>query len=238
MSGLLTERLIQRQINHWNRLREFLPARDASRPVARGPVITVSRQAGAGGRTLAENLAERLGLALHDRSLVEQVVRREKLAPAMVARLDEQALSEADLWVQGVLRQRIFMREQYRQALTEVVEEVARGGHVVFLGRGANMVLGMRADLRIRLVAGPGRRADRLGRRLGLTAADACALRDDTDARRDEFVRRLFGCDPADPTAFDLVLNTDRLDADAVVENVMLGLLAVVAGERTRVETA
>jgi cytidylate kinase len=232
MTGTLTEKLIQRQINHWNRLRAFLPERGASPDRERGPVITISRQAGAGGRTLAEALADRLGLQLQDKSLVEEVVRHERLDPNMVARLDEQDLSEADLWVHGVLRQRIFMKEQYRQALAAVVDELAEKGGVVFLGRGVHHVLGRRADLRVRLVAGPHVRADRLAAKFGLDPIEARARRDETDARRDEFVRSLFGADPGDATAYDLVLNTDRLTADCVAENTLLALLSLKTGGR------
>ena len=50
MSLLLTERLIQRQINHWNRMRAYLRQEDKPSPATHEPVITVSRLAGSGGR--------------------------------------------------------------------------------------------------------------------------------------------------------------------------------------------
>ncbi len=130
MSLRLTDKLIQRQINHWNGLRRYLrEADDAPAGAAPpGPVITVSRQAGSGGRELAHALCDRLGLQLHDRSLVEDVVRRRKLPADLVARLDEQDLRQSDLWVRGVLEQRLFLVEQYRQALTEIVDEIAAVG--------------------------------------------------------------------------------------------------------------
>ena len=91
MSIPITEKLIQRQINHWNGLRKFLqptPSDDTPPPP---PAITVSRLAVSGGRTLAKELCERLGLKLHDRSLVESVMRQENLPPALAAELDGEA---------------------------------------------------------------------------------------------------------------------------------------------------
>ena len=90
MSLPITEKLIQRQINHWNGLRKFLRPDQTPASPRRPVVITVSRLSGSGGRLLAEGLCRRLDLPLHDRSLVEQVMRQENLPPALVTELDEQ----------------------------------------------------------------------------------------------------------------------------------------------------
>ena len=71
----ITEKLIQRQINHWSRLRELLHDEPVAAEVERGPIITISRLAGAGGRTLAMGLRDRLGLQLQDRSVVDHIAR-------------------------------------------------------------------------------------------------------------------------------------------------------------------
>lgn len=225
MSLLLTEKLIQRQINHWNRLREILhDDRDAADPPP-GPVITVSRLTGAGGRSLALALCERLGLRLHDQSLIETVARNSRLDPELVRRLDEHDISQTDLWVRGVLEQRIVMKEQYRRALTETVEELAAAGDAVFLGRGANHILGQRATLRVRLVAGHNQRLARMQDRLDLSRAEARALLAETDRQRHEFVHKVFNEDAHLPDHYDLVLNTDRLYPAAVLEIVLLAVL-------------
>ncbi len=237
MSLRLTDKLIQRQINHWNGLRRYLrEADDAPAGAAPpGPVITVSRQAGSGGRELAHALCDRLGLQLHDRSLVEDVVRRRKLPADLVARLDEQDLRQSDLWVRGVLEQRLFLVEQYRQALTEIVDEIAAVGGAVFLGRGAHLVLGRRATLRVRLVGSPNERCGRLRDAHGWSRPEARALMAETDRRRTEFINKLFGPDAETPTAYDLVLNTDRLAVNSAVEIVLLALLE--SQDRVRSQT-
>lgn len=223
----LTEKLIQRQINHWSRLRELLPERTAGAAGEPGPVITISRLAGSGGRTLAAGLRNRLGLQVQDHSVVERIARTRRLDPELVGMLDEQDIRQTDLWVRGVLENRLFLKEQYRQALTETIEELARGGGVVFLGRGAGHVLGHRATLRLRLVASSATRQARLQEQLQVSRAEARAMLDETDRRREAYIRKLFGSDPYDPTRYDLMLNTDRLSPADVLETVLVALLGV-----------
>ena len=104
----ITEKLIQRQINHWNRFREFLKDEEDGGPVKNGPVVTISRLAGSGGRTLATSLADRLNISLHDQSLVDRIARDRNLEKSVVSQLDENTINQAELWIKGVLNRRIF----------------------------------------------------------------------------------------------------------------------------------
>lgn len=221
----LTEKLIQRQINHWNHLRELLREQPAAAGAGPGPVITISRLAGSGGRTLAAGLAERLGCEVHDHSIVERIARTRRLSPELVALLDEQDIRQSDLWVRGVLENRLFLKEQYREALSETVLGMAAAGNAVIIGRGAGHILGHRATLRVRLVAGSATRVARLQVCTGLGRAEARTLLDETDRRREAYVRKLLGVDPHDAAGYDLVVNTDRLAPIEVVEIVLVALV-------------
>ena len=226
MSLPLTEKLIQRQINRWNSLREFL--NDGSDPQPdppRGPVITVSRLVGSGGRLLAENLATRLDLELQDQSLMEKIAQDKNLSQSLLAQLDETGINQADLWVRGVLNQRIFLRDQFHGALAQTVSRLAALGGAVFLGRGANLILRESATLRVRLVASPRIRLDRIRERLEISRAEARAILVETERKREEFIRKVFKEDPGRPENFDLTINTDRLESEAVLEMVLVALL-------------
>ncbi len=218
MTMPLTEKLILRQINHWNRMREFLARPGAEPLLPRRPVITVSRQAGSGGRALAESLAEALELQLHGKSLVERIARDADLETDLIARLDEQTVSQATLWVEGVLKRKIFLRTNYHVALVKVITHLAAQGGAVFLGRGAELILGDKADLRVRVVGSAQTRLANLMQWTGLSRPEARALLHETDHRRDEFIRNLFKVEPGDPVHYDLVLNADRLTPQRMTE--------------------
>lgn len=234
MSLIITEKLIQRQINHWNRFREFLRDEDENEPVRAGPVITVSRSAGSGGRTLATALTERLDISLHDQSLVGRIARDRNLEKSVVSQLDESAISQAELWVKGVLNKRIFMKDEYHTALVKIVTNLAAAGDVLFLGRGAHLILRDKATLRIRVVAPWATRLARIMERTGLSRAEARALLEETDRNREEFIRKVFKVDPNAPDNFDLVINSDRMKPECMLEMVTLALIGARTGGRAR----
>ncbi len=225
MSLPITEKLILRQINHWNRYRNFLVEEEDSTSSPPGPVITVSRLAGSGGRTLATLLAKRLELEFHDQSLVEKIAREQNLPDHVVDQLDEKSVSSANLWVQGVLKQRFFMKSEYKAALTSVITNLAKDGNALFLGRGANLILGSTATLRIRVVASLPFRLERLRQKTGVGKAETRAFLDESDNQRQEFVRKIFHTDPGNPENFDLVFNADNISMEGMIELTMLALL-------------
>ncbi len=230
----ITEKLIQRQINHWNRFREFLQDEQDVQPPSPGPVLTVSRMAGAGGRTLAVGLADRLNLTLQDHSLVGEIASDRNLEKSVVAQLDENAISQAELWIKGVLNRRIFMKDEYHTSLVNIVTNLAAAGDVVFLGRGAHLILGDKATLRIRVVASRATRLTRIMKRTGLTRPEARALLDETDRKREDFIRKVFKAEPDHPGNFDLVLNSDRMKPECILETVTLALLGARTGGRAK----
>jgi cytidylate kinase len=234
MSLMITEKLIQRQINHWNRFREFLRDEDQSEPARMGPVITISRTAGSGGRTLATSLSERLDIALHDQSLVDRIARDRNLERSVVSQLDESAVSQAELWVKGVLNKRIFMKDEYHTALVKIVTNLAAAGDVLFLGRGAHLILRDKATLRLRVVASWATRLARIMERTGLSRAEARALLEETDRNREEFIRKVFKVDSNAPENYDLVINSDHMKPECMLEMVTLALIGRRTGGRAR----
>lgn len=225
MSYPILEKLISRQINHWNNLRQYLENSETPEPPRPGPVITVSRLAGSGGRWLAGELALRLGIEVQDQSMVQRIVQDRRLEDSLVGELDENSISQTRLWMRGILNQRIFMKEQYHQDLVRIVGRLAARGGVVFLGRGANLILGEKADLRIRVVAPLKMRVDNLRERLEISHAEARLLIEETDRRREDFVKQVFRTEPGLPENYDLVLNADRLGPEAMVDLAMEALL-------------
>lgn len=234
MSPNITEMLIQRQINHWNRFREFLRDEEDPAPVQPGPVITVSRQAGSGGRTLATALADRFNLTLQGHSIVERIARDRNLETSVVDQLDEHAINQTELWIKGIFNKRIFMKDEYHKALVTVITRLATGGGVIFLGRGAHLILGEKATLRVRVVADKATRLSRIMDRTGLSRPEARALLTETDRNREEFIHKVFKVDAMDPTSYDLVLNADRIKPECMLEIVSLALLGAHTGGRAR----
>lgn len=226
MTTKIHEQLIQRQIHQWNRFKELLrlsPEPDKVRP---RPVITISRELGGGARVLAAALAQRLDLEVHGISLIDHIARDKNLERRVVEQFDETVRSQMDLWVQGVLNQRIFLRDQYHVSLVKTVRALAAMGGVVFIGRGSHVILADTASLRVCVVASPETRARNVMRYENLDEKTARERIAQSDAARADFLRKLFHVEPNDPHQFDLMLNADTIPPERMVEVVMAALEA------------
>src|SRR5262245_49348262 len=103
-------------------------------------LITLSREYGAGGREVAERLAERLGWALLDRELVREAAATEHIPESELFSLDEQPIHARD-------RFRFHpLHERYIRGLTKVVDQAVARGNAILVGRGTNQLVGNRED--------------------------------------------------------------------------------------------
>jgi cytidylate kinase len=90
---------------------------------------------------------------------------------------------------------------------------------VVLVGRAAPAVLGRQQDaLHVRLVAPKPFRAENAARRLGITAAQACAMLDETDRMRARYHREYYHRDWNDPLLYHMVLNTGLIGFTGATE--------------------
>jgi cytidylate kinase len=190
-------------------------------------VVTVGREYGSGGAAVASALAERLGFRLLDRALIQRIAEASSIDPDLASRLDE----HVDGWAARVARALRFgpfemvspvegdaiLDAQQMQALTAaVVEEAARTGECVIVGRGAQCLLRGRSDAFHAFVYAPrAERVRRLRLRLG-PGADVDALIDDVDRERAAYVRLHFGCNWLDTHLYHLMVNAALGEGAAV----------------------
>ncbi|HWF66381.1 MAG TPA: cytidylate kinase-like family protein [Acidobacteriaceae bacterium] len=115
-------------------------------------VITVEREYGSQGAEFARRMAAHLGWELVDQSLVEEVAKRANVPAASVQRCDEQL----DPWYNkmgrafwhgsneratSLLEREVFDAPRMTGIMQKVMEEKARAGKCVIVGRGAACAL-------------------------------------------------------------------------------------------------
>jgi CMP/dCMP kinase len=193
-------------------------------------IVTVSREAGAGGAHLAAALGKRLGWPVVDRALLEEAARRLRAPLSDVEGVEEHA--------DGLLQRlgKAFARggpefvfpsdlpdpEIVAQVEQAVVRKVAESPPVIVVGRGAQCVLHRRPDtLHVRLVAPLEIRAERLAEALGLTREQARERARHIDHERDRYLRHHFHCERDNPHLYDVQINTGGIPLDEAVEMVL-----------------
>jgi cytidylate kinase len=100
--------------------------------------------------------------------------------------------------------------------LTErIIAEAAAHGRIVLVGRGAQAVLAQRPDaLHVYMIASKPWRVRLAIERLGVDAAGADKLVDETDRQRDQYVKTYYRRHRYDVGNYDLIVNTERLGID------------------------
>jgi cytidylate kinase len=195
-------------------------------------VLTVSRQFGAGGKTLADRVAQRLGYTVASEAIIEQLAESARISPEGITDLDaEQGWSSppasgilaAGRFVERLLHpQRQFMDGQvYVQLLQEIVPKIAEKGDTVIVGRGAQFILHDFPDTyHLLLVAGePDRIRFMIDHYNLLLPKSRRIVR--RQARRRQRLMQLFDQDAFDrPGNYDLVLNMSKLTLECAVDMV------------------
>lgn len=199
------------------------------------PVITISRQFASAGQVVWRQLADRFGAELLDREIVAAVAERagipeteaegyderlpglwQRIATALAAGSPDPAIPPlpADMLPATAVHERLA------RITRVVIEEAAARGNCVILGRGAAFIIGRRPDaIHVQLHAPLDARVRFLMTRVEEipkdTRPDEPSLRElckTMDARRSEYVRRLFGADWLDAAHYDLSIDTSRVD--------------------------
>jgi cytidylate kinase len=196
-------------------------------PEKPGPVITISRQLGSGGRLVAGRLAERLGWSLWDKDLVDAIAENADVSHRIVEAFDEKTLSEIDVLTRTLIGEPGIGKFYYGHHLARVILAVARHGNAVILGRGANFLL--TGALNVRVVASEELRISNLMEYGEMSREEALDRINESDRERAEFVRRLYHKDIEDPLAYDLVVTLDQFGIESVVEIILTALQSVTA---------
>ena len=115
-------------------------------------VITISRQFGAGGKTLGENIAQRLGYAFADEDIIQKIAELAKVSPGWVESVEKEAGGRLSRMISRMVSkpliekilkdERGYIDEQiYLDYLVVLISQMADEGDVIIMGRGSQYIL-------------------------------------------------------------------------------------------------
>lgn len=181
-------------------------------------IIVVSHQMGAGGPEIGMALGQRLGYRYVDQELLLDAARRYGLAEDKLSHLDE---SKPTLFERFDTETRLHLT-----VLQTTLLEFAELDNAVFMRGGGQWLLrGVPHVVRLRVIAPFEQRVKHWIKRIAEMTGEAPGQRAATEfVRRDDSekagrMRYLYeGVDIADPTLYELTINTEKLKYEAVVE--------------------
>jgi hypothetical protein len=213
------DRLISEQVLTWSK-REAL-AKKRNRAPEIWPVITISREYGAKGRSLADDLGKRTGFKIWDKSLLSAIADEAGADELFLASIDERRRKLIDDALHGSLMGAKHSNTHYYRSLLSVVQTIGVHGKSVIVGRGANYIINSPDPLRIRIVCPVDLRVKFVAKSENITEKEAEKLIKSKDADRVDFIRHFFKKDPNDPHDYDLVLNSGVFSLEAMTDLVL-----------------
>ena len=206
------ERFLEVQVQEWGRRGE---KGKGNRP---GPVITISREPGSNGDSIAQALAKKFGLDVYDWKIVEEIAKDAHVSEQAVATLDEIVASELDDWLTGIGPGPGFSSSQYMQGLRRVRFTVATHGNAIIIGRGANFLLPPeKRTLGLRLVAPLDVRVKNIMQGLLLSQKGAMKHITDREQERRTWVKKYCRADINDAADYHAVINTALVAPETIV---------------------
>jgi cytidylate kinase len=198
-------------------------------------VVTISSAYGAGGAAVGRMLATRLALPFADRLIEAQGGNAPSGEGVTEAELDEEPRSAlkrslallSPTWnLPTAPEEPADVPERMRHEVEASIKALVKQGGAVILGRGAAAAIGRdkRWAFHARLDGPVDRRARRGAAWEGIDLDAARERLRETDAARARYAQRLYGCDPADPGLYHLVVDATAITVEACVQ-----LLADVA---------
>ena len=199
-------------------------------------VVTIEREYGSGGGTIAAQLASHLGWKLWDHLLTEEVARLAQVAPSAVKRCDEKMDSTlhrlAKTFWRGSyersspLGSQIFDTDRMMSMMQGIMGRIAQEGNAVIVGRGAPFFLREYPDVFHVFLYAP--RAEKIRRTLadGHCLEEAEDLVDSVDRERIAYIKHYFNADWPTRSLYHAMLNT-AVGNDAIIETVLHTMHAV-----------
>jgi cytidylate kinase len=182
-------------------------------------IVTVEREYGSGGGEIAQLLAKQLGWKLWDQLLTEEIARllncpkaivevREERTDPLYYRLFKSFLRGSYEGSLNAHKLNVVDSESILKITERVVQQAAKTGNSVIVGRGSQHFLRNRRDtLRVFLYAP---REDKVRRLLahGKSEKEAQQLADTVDRDRVDFIQKYFRVEWPDRAVYHAMINT------------------------------
>lgn len=189
-------------------------------------VITISRQYGAGGKTLGKMIAAQLGYEFADSEIVAKVAEMANVSTHWVHTVENEAGGKLSRFVSRMVSRplvdKILKGERgyidetiYLDYLVLIIAQIADEGDVVILGRGSQYILDDHPEaFHILMIDAFENRVQFMQKNYDLSESRATRLIRGEDKRRKTLYQKLGKTDYDDPFLYHLVLNMSKLSLE------------------------
>jgi cytidylate kinase len=193
-------------------------------------VITISRQFGAGGKTVGKMIADRLGYTFADDDIIQMVAEAANVSPHWVESIEKEAGGKLSRVVSSMVSKRLVDRilkdergyldeRLYLDYLVVIIAQIAEEGNVVILGRGSQYILNDHPDaIHVLLINDLKNRIKFMMEHYDFSESRAAHVVNREDKRRLNLYRKIGKTDYDDPALYHVVVNMAKTDVQTAVK--------------------
>lgn len=186
------------------------------------PTITIARTYGAGGRTIARGISEKLGIPFYDKDFIKKTAEDSGYSVEDIEREGE-TLSRGSKFMNDFLNNAVSYKSSYDgifEAERETILRLAREQDCIIVGRASNIILRSAGipNFSIYLNASI---ADRIVRARELGESDEQDIERyirKIDKRRATYYKNYTGTEMNDARNYDICLDTSTIDKDRCID--------------------
>ena len=199
-------------------------------------VLTISHQYGSGGSRIARALGQRLGWSVWEKEIVRKIASQYKVSEEYVEAKDERVDSfiERMVGLFGLggfesayeVPPPLWLNDAQLMRMTKgIIEDVAKEGRAIFVGRAGNHVLAnFPHALHVFLRASLATRIERVMEVEGLKHADAEQRIAGMDKLRADYVHTFYHADWRDSATYNLIIDTGLWGEQKATEMILWAL--------------
>jgi cytidylate kinase len=196
-------------------------------------VITISRQFGAGGKTIGQKVSEALGYTFIDEDIIQIIAEKAKVSPGWVESVEKEAGGRLSRIVTKMVSRPLIDRvlkdekgyidEQiYIDYLVVIIAQMAEDGNVLFLDRGSQYILNDFPEaFHILLINTFANRVKFMMSNYDLSENKATHIVKTEEKRRMNLYRKIGKQDYDHPELYHLVINMARVDVEDAVQMIL-----------------
>lgn len=193
-----------------------------------GPIITIGRELGSGGRKVAKLVAERLGYDYYDKEIITKAAKQSGLDENLFSQVDEADLDSfwfefsKDAYEENKSKsfKEIAAADKLFMIQSDAIREVAKKGSSIIVGRCATYILKENSK-RIFICANEKDRIERIKRSYKVSRDEAKTIMEKSDKKRENYHSYYTNQNWKDKENYDLYINTSEVGIEKAVEKII-----------------
>lgn len=182
-------------------------------------VVAIGREFGAQGCDIAEKLAEKLGVKLYDRQLVEEAAKKLEMDEHTVQKADEVSAKDIEGLKTTYGVGNFYLSTQVLDAQADIIERVTQNESCIIMGRCADYILKDRDDcLKIYIYAPFDVRTKHIAEKYDMSMFSAKRLVRQMDEKRDTYYKYVTGNRRGEHDGKDAMFDSSIMGVDGTVD--------------------